>query len=230
MLACPDIVLFMKGKEIMQIDWRTLSQAYAFLGNTLLKPMTMTSSVGLSSDFWNLFPRFDDTAINNACQDLSDYVGTLLASQDEAHAIQVCSIEFTKLFVGPPSPSAPPWETMYMADNVTVGFGQATFDMKQRLRDIGLEVSNENNQYADHLGIELLYLAQLCSSSEQAKDENIQLNPDRLTRLEEFIQKHPLSWIISFRDKIEQTYPDGYFVRICNLIYALLVWNLKWFD
>ena len=49
-----------------------------------------------------------------------------------------------------------PWETMYRGENVTVGFGQATFEMRELLREAGLEVRNVNDQYEDHLGIELL--------------------------------------------------------------------------
>ena len=39
-----------------EIPWKTLSEAYAFIGNSLLKPMTMTSTVGLDPAFWEAFP------------------------------------------------------------------------------------------------------------------------------------------------------------------------------
>ena len=32
-----------------EIPWKTLSEAYAFIGNSLLKPMTMTSTAGSAS-------------------------------------------------------------------------------------------------------------------------------------------------------------------------------------
>ena len=35
-----------------EIPWKILSEAYAFIGNSLLKPMTMTSTVGLDPAFW----------------------------------------------------------------------------------------------------------------------------------------------------------------------------------
>ena len=40
-----------------------------------------------------------------------------------------------------------------------MGFGRATFEMRETLRSLGLEVRNENNQYEDHIGIELLCLS-----------------------------------------------------------------------
>ena len=45
------------------IPWKTLSEAYAFVGNSLLRPMTMTSPVGLDPAFWKAFPVFDDNAV-----------------------------------------------------------------------------------------------------------------------------------------------------------------------
>ena len=49
-----------------EIPWKTLSEAYAFIGNSLLKPMTMTSPVGLDPAFWESFPTFDDAAVAEA--------------------------------------------------------------------------------------------------------------------------------------------------------------------
>ena len=70
---------------------------------------------------------------------------------------EVC-VEYTRLFVGPPSPAVAPWETFYRAKRCNEGFGVATFAMRDELRKAGLEVKNENNQYADHMGLELLLL------------------------------------------------------------------------
>lgn len=39
--------------------------------------------------------------------------------------------------------------------------------MRALLRNAGLEVSNENNQYADHVGIELLYASVPCGTCAQ---------------------------------------------------------------
>ena len=48
------------------IPWKTLSEAYAFVGNSLLRPMTMTSPVGLDPAFWKAFPVFDVYAVARA--------------------------------------------------------------------------------------------------------------------------------------------------------------------
>ena len=147
-----------------EIPWKTLSEAYAFIGNSLLKPMTMTSTVGLDPAFWEAFPSFDDEAVAEAVAACARYAeGAVQRAEAGEDEPQRAAVEYTKLFVGPPSPAAAPWETMYRGENVTVGFGQATFEMRELLREAGLEVRNVNNQYEDHLGIELLYLSSLCA-------------------------------------------------------------------
>ena len=193
-----------------EIPWKTLSEAYAFIGNSLLKPMTMTSTVGLDPAFWEAFPSFDDEAVAEAVAE---------AGEDEP---QRAAVEYTKLFVGPPSPAAAPWETMYRGENVTVGFGQATFEMRELLREAGLEVRNVNNQYEDHLGIELLYLSSLCARADaDAADAPV------LESVADFIEKHPLSWVDAFRARIAEAAPDGYFVSLAGLARALLAWHAE---
>ncbi len=145
------------------IPWKTLSEAYAFVGNSLLRPMTMTSPVGLDPAFWKAFPVFDEAPWPGPWKPAhampKEPRSAPRAGEDGPQRV---SVEYTRLFVGPPSPAAPPWETMYRGKDVTVGFGQPTFEMRELLRAAGLEVRNANNQYEDHMGIELLYLSELC--------------------------------------------------------------------
>ncbi len=188
--------------------WQNLACAYAFIGNSLLKPMTQTATVGLNPEFWAAFPHFEDAATMRALKDCEAYAAAARA-KDEQRALTDVAVEYTRLFVGPPSPAAPPWETMYRAGGASVGFGEATFQMRQLLRERGLQLSNENNQYEDHLGIELLYLSELC----RAKDG---------PAAKSFAATHPLSWIDAFAEKVDQAFPCGYYTALLALAHALL--------
>ncbi len=234
-----------------EIPWKTLSEAYAFIGNSLLKPMTMTSTVGLDPAFWASFPTFDDAAVAEVVAACARYAEEAPAAPRRARTSPSCrgrgrggvrtlrrggarraeagedepqrvAVEYTKLFVGPPSPAAAPWETMYRGQDVTVGFGQATFEMRELLREAGLEVRNVNNQYEDHLGIELLYLSSLC-----ARADADAADAPALESVADFIEKHPLSWVDAFRARIAEAAPDGYFVSLAGLARALLAWHAE---
>ena len=131
-----------------------LDQAFAFLGNSLLAPLSQTGQMGLDEGFWRTFPSFESSEVRAALDRMARIVRRVALSDD---AVCEVSVEFTHLFVGPPRPAAAPWETAYRTGG-HVGFGTATVDMQQRLERLKLKVSNENRQYADHVGLELLYL------------------------------------------------------------------------
>lgn len=93
-----------------EIPWKILSEAYAFIGNSLLKPMTMTSTVGLDPAFWEAFPSFDDEAVAEAVAACARYAeGAVQRAEAGEDEPQRAAVEYTKLFVGPPSPAAAPW-------------------------------------------------------------------------------------------------------------------------
>ncbi|MBR0404634.1 MAG: molecular chaperone TorD family protein [Eggerthellaceae bacterium] len=193
------------------------SEALAFIGNSLLSPMRQTGAMGVDPAFWDAFPDFGDDAVREAIASCREYaVSAQELERGGGDPVQRASVEYTKLFIGPPRPAAAPWETFYRSggDEVTVGFGQATFEMQELLRNAGLEVSNENNQYADHMGIELLLLSVLlerAASGETAFEEATN-----------FANVHPASWIGLFSDKVSKAAPKGYFAPLLALASSLL--------
>ena len=206
------------------LPWKTFSEAYGFLGNSLLKPMTQTPTIGLDPTFWEAFPTFGDDAVAEAVAACASFAQA--AGEDGVEGV---AVEYTRLFVGPPSPAAPPWETLYRAEGATVGFGEATFQMRALLRDAGLELSNENHQYEDHMGIELLYLCEMCRRQAEKPAPTLEgeaieepaAAPDEAA-LVAFINDHPLSWIEPLRERIMQAYPDGYLLGIVTLAERIL--------
>lgn len=218
-------------------DWQALAEAYAFLGNSLLRPMTQTADVGLSAEFWAAFPDFGSEEVAHAVDSLALWAEARTAAGLERTA-QDAAVEYTALFVGPPSPVAPPWETMNRREDVTVGFGEPTFQMREVLRGLGLEAAGPSNQYEDHLGIELLCLSEMCRRrawalglAETAREvaardsaAGAEVLADELTdeAVATFIEEHPLGWIEALEVKVEAAYPDGYFVHLLTLTRALL--------
>lgn len=199
-------------------QWKVLAQAYAFLGNSLLAPMTQTENVGLDPAFWEGFPSFDDADVRAAEDGMARRVRDLVGEDDPVLKV---SVEYTHLFIGPPRPAAAPWETFYRggeaASGSVVGFGEATFAMRQQLRELGLELRNENNQYEDHLGIELLCLSELCSRASREEAE--------AAAVAAFIKERPLNWIDAFSARVMEECPDGYFAGLSAVAVALLRWH-----
>lgn len=180
-----------------------LSEAFAFLGNSLLSSMGRSSSIGLDPGFWDEFPSFGCAGVEDAARELARF-----AREDGATA-QSVDVEYAKLFVGPPKPAAMPWESSYRGNERTVGFGQAAHEMRALLRENKLALSGESNQYADHMGIELLLLAEL-------------LRRGDASAAAAFAASHPSVWIDDLRAAVDATCPNGYYSRLLALVSELL--------
>ena len=200
--------------------WMLLGETYGFIGNSLLKPMNQTPPIGLDPAFWGDFPTaFSGEHVAGGLAKLRAYAADAQALGDEK-AVERAAVEYTRLFIGPPAPVAPPWETMNRADGATVGFGEATFQMRRLLREAALEMKNENNQYEDHIGIELLYLSELCRRCAGGESGH-----DAEGKIACFIDEHPLSWIEALREKVDAEYPRGYITGLLELAEGVLLWQ-----
>lgn len=193
-----------------------LAESYAFIGNSLLKPMNQSSDVGLDPSFWGAFSAFEAPVVSSAVDALRSFAE---ACGDRAKGVEGVSVEFTRLFIGPPRPAAAPWESYYTGeDDVHSGFGAATFRMKRLLAQSGLEVANENNQLADHMGIELLLLSVLC---ERAAGGECPLD------VAAYVEERPLSWIAELQERVTAAAPQGYHARLLALAEALMRYQLE---
>ena len=204
--------------------WTCYAEALAFLGNSLLSPMSQTEAAGLDPAFWAAFPSFGDEGILAALEACEDYARESQIKASEGNdPVRDASVEHTRLFVGPPHPAAAPWETMYRpgSEGAKVGFGQAAFEMRDLLRSAGLEVSNTNNQYSDHIGIELLYASALCRECSKAADGPAE--PKVAGDLAAFVGDRLLIWLPKLQDAVNRVEPEGYFSRLLRLCLELLM-------
>lgn len=198
-----------------------LADALAFCGNSLLAPMTQRTGVGLDPAFWESFPLFDDQGVADAVQGCAAWAAECERRCDAAgqDAVGRCAVEYTRLFVGPPCPAAAPWESAHRAaadgSDPTVGFGRATFEMRELLRKAGLQLCNENHQYEDHMGIELLLLSELCRRAAAG---------DALAAAQAsaFAVDHPAAWVEGLRSAATEAVPDGYYAGLLGVVAALL--------
>ncbi|MBE6471939.1 MAG: molecular chaperone TorD [Coriobacteriaceae bacterium] len=189
----------------------TLSEAFAFIGNSLLKPVNQTPKVGLDPAFWAEFPDFGDAGVAQAVTACRAFAEAGSADGD-AFETRVAT-EYARLFIGPPKPAAAPWESAYRGSGGT-GFGQATFEMRSLLREAGLEMAGENNQYADHMGIELLLLSVLLQRAAAGEGEAAEAAA--------FAAAHPASWIAPLQQKVQAGAPEGYLCHLLALADGLL--------
>ena len=202
--------------------WRTHSEWYSFFGNSLLSPLSSDSAMGLEPRFWDEFPfAFHEKAMEGL-QDLQAATRRY-ENIDAFDVLRDINLAYTKLFIGPPRPAAPPWETAYRSKvDKSVLFGQATFEMHDNLRKAGLAINNEKHQLADHIGLELLYLAAASDNFSTGKSQLLNVREIRI-----FIEERLLSWIGSFTEAVIKSDSSGYYAGMTKMIWGVLLWDIE---
>ncbi len=112
---------------------------------------------------------------------------------------------------------------MYRGKDVTVRFGQATFEMRELLREAGLDVARSSHvRSRGHVpstaGLEEETLTWAWASSfctfrtcrREATGEGATESAD----IAAFIEQHPLAWIEPFLDRVSEAAPNGYFAGL----------------
>jgi TorA maturation chaperone TorD len=206
--------------------WQLRTQLYGFFGNSLLKVMTAETAMGLNPAFWKEFPLEPeaDEHIATALSALITCTQSLADKTDAAKALERVGVEYTRLFVGPGKPAAPPWETLYR-EGGTVLFGQPTFEMKKLLAQEGIRASRDSHQFEDHIGFELLYLGM--RSADYAENPP---SSAAVTELQPFIKAHPLSFIEQLHAKAREAATIGFYPALIELIWGFLLWDLALLD
>lgn len=195
-----------------------LSAALALCGNCLLDTPRHLGETPLDARLWESIPDFGSDEVRSARERLASRAAVLRGAEGESDGATEASVEYTRLFIGPPRPAAPPWETFYRGANAAqqdgrVGYGSATAAMERRLRELGLRVADGRGQYPDHGGIELLYLSELCRRAEEGDE-------DAGAHLAPFASDF-LDWTASWQMAIDQASPEGLYGPLLALARAL---------
>ena len=211
--------LRLRGNVMLdQSRQRNLAEVYSVLGNALLTVPTDPGLPYLAPAFWVSFPAaLTNENILKGLNKVTRYLGAEASSCDES--TERTALEYTRLFIGPPEPVAAPWESLNRGGEGSIGYGKPAFAMAKLLAEKGLEISNDNNQYPDHLGIELLLLTYLCEKQVS--------NAGEVTDAEvlAFIEEHPLGWVAVLREKVEKAYPEGFYAGLLLLVEGTLRWH-----
>lgn len=198
-------------------------RACAVMGNALLGVSDQDRATLLEVSFWRSFPTFSSSCGDaqelflEALDELACWVESANQHNLKALCDQV-AVEHAFLFVGPPKPAAPPWESSYRDASQSspvdsVGFGMAAVEMRQLFRSLGMTISSERNQYPDHVGLEMLALAVMCERIGEGKRavEDLCLLTGRI-----------LSWIDDLIEQVDKVKPEGFYIRLLKASRALI--------
>ncbi|CAM3741730.1 molecular chaperone [Mesobacillus zeae] len=98
--------------------------------------------------------------------------------------------EFKRLFIGPESLPAPPWESFYTTKEQIL-FGETMYRVREKYSLAGLEYARKNSEPEDHIAVELEFMAWLIEKGPETF-------PEQLT----FFEEHLYRWVPLFTEKL----------------------------
>lgn len=149
-------------------------------------------------DIASLFPILSDTESTDAFAMIKRALAMAIFTSGEP-LFEDLHWDFTRLFIGPEAPLAPPWESVYVSKDKLL-FQHCTHEVKRIYQSSGLRMNDDEGEAADHIGYELDYLyqqsynvAENITNGTSFKDAKPLLQM-QLT----FLQKHILAFVDDF--------------------------------
>lgn len=150
------------------------------------------------------------------------------ADDDPEEARLMLEVDYNRLFVGPNSLLAPPYESYYESEGSCPGMGrlrsQAERDVVRLYVEQGFEVAQECVELPDHIAIELEYLSRLCAAEADAwarGDESEALGMQEAFAF--FVEQHLGIWFGWFAQKINEGARYPFYPALALLVQECVV-------
>ena len=126
--------------------------------------------------------------------------------------------EYTRLFIGPVSLVAPPWESVYGQKDAML-FQESTLEVRNTYRQYGLIPEGYPHVADDSLALELHFMALLAQRGLDAfyAGKNDELTAD-LTGSSDFLKKHLLVWVPKFLERMKGAKTSILYPQMCLVL------------
>ena len=115
--------------------------------------------------------------------------------------------DYQKLFVGPDHILAPLWESVYRTKDKII-FDETELEIRRLYNKSGLDV--KKTEPADHLSLELAFMARLCAVVSVNKAFKIN---ELLVKQLEFLKEHLLKWTLSFVENVKENSSTEFWIN-----------------
>ncbi|MCR5089207.1 MAG: molecular chaperone TorD family protein [Oscillospiraceae bacterium] len=135
--------------------------------------------------------------------------------------------DYTRLFIGPFSLAAPPWESVYGQQDALL-FQESTLEVRSTYRRFGLIPEAYPHVADDSLALELHFMALLAQRSyeefDSGRKEDLFIS---LRGSSDFLKKHLLIWIPKFLDRMQSADASPMYPRLCIILNEFLKQDSK---
>lgn len=132
--------------------------------------------------------------------------------------------DYTRLFIGPGSVKAPPWESVYRSPDRLL-FGEETLAVRKFYQSFGVSIKNLYREPDDHLGLELEFMAWLCAQALEGLSGGEWKR--YLEGQQKFLREHLLEWVPAFTKDMENSAETAFFQGLASFTRGFLLQDLE---
>ena len=146
------------------------------------------------------------------------FLGEIREEKQNPAFLEEAKDEYTRLFIGPMSLVAPPWESVYGQKDAML-FQESTLEVRNTYRQYGLIPEGYPHVADDSLALELHFMALLAQRRLDAfyAGKNDDLTAD-LTGSSDFLKKHLLVWVPKFLERMKGAKTNILYPQMCLVL------------
>ena len=128
--------------------------------------------------------------------------------------LELLSVDFAELFVGPYKLLAPPYGSVYLESSGVMG--ESTIDTRNWYESEGLDIIIKDAP--DHIAVELEFMYYLVGKQiEETEGANLQLLQSSLHKQTSFLQSHLGRWITQFAENVKKNANTEFYRNLAQL-------------
>lgn len=201
--------------------------AYSFLSKTLYEAPTSEFICLLAEqELLQDWPLEDDgDATRSGLALLQGY-----CDQWDESQLAALNEDYARLFGGAAALLAHPWESVYRSQDHLV-FEEQTLQVRQSFQRYGMPIPKLHIEPDDHIGLELRFIAYLCSAGLNSLGQNqVEQFHQAQQGIQQFLREHLLQWANEFLDKVSEHARTGYYRGLASLTRGSLIYSARVFD
>ncbi|WP_019849343.1 molecular chaperone [Desulfitobacterium sp. PCE1] len=131
--------------------------------------------------------------------------------------------EFNRLFIGPQSPPAPPYESVYRHGERQV-MQESTLDVRRWYRSQGLSLAGQSNEPDDFIATELEFAAYLLTQALKREQRNQPKKAEAfIENYNAFCQEHLAAWLPGFVKALSASAREPFYLALGEIMQRVVV-------
>lgn len=134
-----------------------------------------------------------------------------------AQEVQDLLVDYTRLFLGPPTPLAGPYGSLWLGEGSRM-VDESTLALEELYREAGFEVDQDLSEPPDHIALELEFLYLLTfKCNEAARGGSTEAIAGWTLLRESFLREHLGAWVGRFAQAVKANAASAFYRELADL-------------